>query len=90
MTDPRCITLAEAARHCGVSVSAYRQWMARGLVPGYLPGTRRIDLRALDAALDKLSGLEQHDDPFENWISQRERRRADRSAEHSHGQKAPV
>ena len=52
----RGLTISEAAEYCGVSVGAYRSWMHQGLVPGYWPGTRRIDRLALDDALDKMSG----------------------------------
>jgi transcriptional regulator with XRE-family HTH domain len=52
----RGLSIAEAADYCGVTPSAYRNWMRRGMVPGFWPGTRRIDRLALDAALDRMSG----------------------------------
>lgn len=52
----RGLTLAEAAEYCGVTASAYRNWLRQGFVPGCWPGTRRIDRFALDTALDKMSG----------------------------------
>ena len=53
----RGLTLGEAAKHTGVSQSAFRDWVRKGIVPGPWHGTRRYDLRALDAALDRISGL---------------------------------
>jgi len=88
MIERRGISLREAAAICGVSPGAYREWMVKGLVPGYWPGTRRIDRLALERALDRMSGLEQTDDPFENWLRQREAKRADQSAAHSCSEEA--
>ena len=90
MTARRLITLREAAEYCGISPASYRDWVASGRVPGYVPGTRRIDKRALDRALDRLSGIEDHEDPFENWLRQREAKRADQSAAHSCSEEAPA
>ena len=84
MTDRRGITMKEAAAICGISPSGYREWMAKGLVPRPWPGTRKIDRKALEAALDKLSGLDHHsDDPFEQWLAEREKRNASTSAAHT-------
>lgn len=66
----RGLTLEEAAEYCGVTPSAYRNWMRQGLVPGYWTGTRRIDRIALDAALDKMSGYDKEGSKlskFEAW-----------------------
>lgn len=57
MPDARCITLDEAAEYCGLSPSGFQSWRERGLMPGPIPGTHRWDRRAIDVALDKLSGL---------------------------------
>lgn len=51
MGGRRCISIGEAAEHCGVSVSAFRNWVSRGLVPGPIDGTRRYDKKAIDIAL---------------------------------------
>ena len=90
MTTRRLITLRQAAEYCGISPASYRDWVAAGRVPGYVPGTRRIDKRALDRALDRLSGLEQTDDPFEEWLSRREQKRAGQPAAHSRGEETPA
>lgn len=54
----RGLTIQEAADHCGISISCFRSWIRDGLVPGPWPGTKRYDKKALDNALDKLSGIE--------------------------------
>ena len=66
----RGLTIEEAAEHCGVSVSGFRDWLAKGRVPGPWPGTRRWDRKALDKALDEASGINEDsatDSPYERW-----------------------
>lgn len=55
---PRGLTLDQAAAYCGLDPEGFRGWQRRGLVPGPMPGTHRYDRRALDRALDRLSGLD--------------------------------
>jgi len=55
--QPRLISKAEAAKYCGLSPAGYDAWQKAGKVPGPLPGTHRYDRRAIDAALDRHSGL---------------------------------
>jgi hypothetical protein len=55
---PRCLNRRQAADYCGCgSLSAFDDWVRRGIVPGPIPGTRRWDRKAIDAALDKSSNL---------------------------------
>ena len=59
VTQPRGMTQEEAAAYCGCeSMAAFSDWVRRGIVPGPLPGTHRWDRKAIDAALDRASGLE--------------------------------
>lgn len=79
--EPRCLTREQAAEYCGVSPSGFSAWQRQGLVPGPIPGTNRWDRKALDAALDKASGLREAggstvNDEVEEWF----RRDAQRSA----------
>ncbi len=67
----RLLTKQEAANHCGLSKRGFANWVAKGLVPPAIPGTTRWDQKALDCALDRLSGLasaQSDDDPFEQWL----------------------
>src|SRR5205085_2820673 len=41
---------------CG-SLSAFNDWVRRGIMPRPIPGTRKWDRKAIDAALDRISGL---------------------------------
>ena len=54
---PRCLSRETAAAYCGVDAATFDRWRADGIVPGPMPGTRRWDRKAIDIALDRLSGL---------------------------------
>jgi excisionase family DNA binding protein len=57
-TRPRGITREEAAAYCGCGRATFSNWVRRGIIPGPVPGTKRWDRKAIDAALDRASGLE--------------------------------
>jgi hypothetical protein len=40
-----------------ISPATYDKWHAKGIVPGPVRGTNRYDLRAHDAALDRIAGI---------------------------------
>lgn len=40
-----------------ISHATYDAWQAKGIVPGPVAGTSRYDVRAHDAALDRVAGL---------------------------------
>jgi excisionase family DNA binding protein len=68
IAQKRGLTLAEAANYAGVSRSAFRDWVLKGRVPGPWPGTHRYDRRALDTALDRISGLQAATlSPYDDW-----------------------
>ena len=56
---PRLLSKKKAAAYCGLSLSGFDDWRRRGLLPDPIPGTNRWDIKLLDKALDKLSGLSQ-------------------------------
>ncbi|NEU94833.1 hypothetical protein FNJ47_03080 [Bradyrhizobium sp. UFLA 03-164] len=69
---PRVLSKQEAANYCGCNtLAAFDQWRAKGIVPGPIPGTTRWDRKALDAALDRASGLVTASAPelnsYERW-----------------------
>jgi hypothetical protein len=67
---PRLVSKSEAARYCGVTPATYAKWVLVGILPPSLSVTGKYDMRALDAALDKLSGIdtvESAEDSFEIW-----------------------
>lgn len=78
--ERRCLTREQAAEYCGVSPSGFSAWQRQGLVPGPIPGTNRWDRKALDAALDKASGLReagaQPEDAYTAWKRERDAAKA--------------
>lgn len=75
MTQPRLMSGPDAAAYLGLTPATFAKWVAEGRIPKPLPGTRRWDRRAIDIALDKLSGtvapsIVPDEDPFEAWKRQ--------------------
>jgi hypothetical protein len=59
MITPRGMSKKQAAAYAGCeTLSAFSNWIRRGITPGPIPGTHKWDRKAIDAALDRLSGLE--------------------------------
>jgi hypothetical protein len=76
VTQRRGMTREEATAYCGCeSTAAFSDWVRRQIVPGPIPGTNRWDRKAIDAALDRASGLESRlpQSPLEAWRARRAR-----------------
>lgn len=72
---PRVLSRTEAAAYCGCSLGSFSDWIRRGIIPGPIPGTHRWDRKAIDAALDRASGLTASiGDPFDEWKARRDAR----------------
>lgn len=56
--EPRLMSGTDVANYCGITLATLSKWVTEGRLPPPLPGTRRWDRKALDLALDKLSGIE--------------------------------
>lgn len=72
--QPRLMTRAEAATYCGLSLQSFSRWVRDGLLPKALAGTARWDARAVDLALDRLSGISPQpndNNPFDLWMNKR-------------------
>ena len=65
----RLITRSEAAAYCGYSAKRFSELVRAGIMPGPVAGTRRWDRKAIDAALDRASGLASNANlsPLEAW-----------------------
>jgi predicted DNA-binding transcriptional regulator AlpA len=79
---PRLLKREEAAAYCGVGVSTFTGWVRRNLLPGPVPATHRWDRKAIDAALDVLSRI---DDKVEHkaldqWKAEHHARRTERNS----------
>lgn len=55
---PRILIRDQASEYCGQTPAAFSAWVRTGKLPCSVPGTRRWDRRALDTALDWLSGID--------------------------------
>lgn len=73
---PRCLSGQDGARYCGVSIYSFDDWVRRGILPKPIPGTRRWDRKAIDAALDHMSGLTATltSSPLAEWRARRNAR----------------
>src|SRR3974390_3168820 len=72
MIEPRGVSRKQAAAYAGCeSLSAFNDWVRRGIMPGPIPGTRKWDRKAIDAALDRLSGIQpkikSQMSPYDAW-----------------------
>lgn len=67
--EKRGLTKDSAAAYLELEPSGFDKWVRDGILPGPIPGTRRWDKKAIDAALDKRSGLRptMPADPYEEW-----------------------
>jgi len=70
------MTKEEAAEYVGCqTLAAFDAWRAKGIVPGPMAGTNRWDRKALDAALDRASGIvsgsEPELTPFQRWKAEK-------------------
>jgi predicted DNA-binding transcriptional regulator AlpA len=54
--EPRLISGPEAAAYCSVTVATWSKWVASGIMPKPVIG-RQWDRKAIDAILDKASGI---------------------------------
>lgn len=53
----RLVTEKEAAVAVGLDLATFRAWVAAGKLPKPIPECGRFDLKAIDAAIDRVSGL---------------------------------
>jgi predicted site-specific integrase-resolvase len=67
----RLATEKEAAEQIGLDVATFRSWVECGRLPKPLSDCGKYDLKAIDAALDRISGLGPSTNALDAW---RERR----------------
>jgi hypothetical protein len=70
---PRLVPEQLAAEHVGVPLATFKHWVACGLMPKPLALCDLYDLKAVDLALDRLSGIGSPANALDAW---REKRRA--------------
>jgi hypothetical protein len=78
--QPRLLSGNAAAAYCDVTAATFSKWVSTGIMPKPVIG-RRWDRKAIDLALDKLSGIESSP-PKNAWKRQYDARMAEeKSAE---------
>lgn len=77
----RLLTKKAAAAYVGVTTPTFAKWVLAGVLPPSASITRKWDRKAIDAALDKISGLERDpkDDGYELRKKERNARKAARA-----------
>ena len=69
---PRCVRRKEIEQAYGLKPAVFSRLVAKGIMPLRVPGTRMWDRRAIDHALDKISGLGQasndNDTEADRWF----------------------
>jgi hypothetical protein len=73
---PRLVTEQKAAEHIGLDLATFRSWVRCGRLPKPLPDCGKFDLKAVDAALDRISGLGNSNNALDAWREQRIVRRS--------------
>jgi hypothetical protein len=74
---PRLATEKEAAAAVGVELATFKGWVECGRLPKPLPDCGKYDLKAIDAAIDRMSGLGSAGNALDAW-------RETRGAKHAH------
>lgn len=67
----RTMPARDACRYAGCpTMATFYVWVKKGILPGPIPGTHSYSRDALDAALDRLSGVKRAvavSDPYSEW-----------------------
>jgi hypothetical protein len=63
----RLVTEREAADAIGLDLATFRAWVGSGKLPKPIPDCGKYDLKAIDAALDRVSGLGGASNALDAW-----------------------
>jgi hypothetical protein len=63
----RLVTEKEAAEIVGLELSTFRTWVTCGKLPKPIPDCGKYDMKAIDAALDRISGLGGPSNALDAW-----------------------
>ena len=73
---PRLLTETQAAQAVGLELATFRAWVASGRLPGPIADCGKFDIKAIDAALDCISGLVGTTNALDTWRAKRRGARA--------------
>ena len=63
----RLVDEKEAAENVGIPIATFRAWVESGRLPPPLPDCGKYDLKAIDAAVDRISGLGNSTNALDAW-----------------------
>ena len=63
----RLVAEKEAADAAGLDLATFRAWVACGKLPKPIPDLNKYDLKAIDAAIDRVSGLGGSANALDGW-----------------------
>jgi hypothetical protein len=64
---PRLVDEKEAAAGTGLDLATFRAWVASGKLPKPIADCGKYDVKAIDAALDRVSGLGGSGNALDAW-----------------------
>ena len=64
---PRLVAEREAADAAGLDLATFRAWVASGKLPKPIPDCNKWDVKAIDAAIDRISGLGGPSNALDAW-----------------------
>jgi hypothetical protein len=80
LVRPRGVSIETVAAYVGLTVKGYRDAVRRKIYPGPMAdpdtgkATNRYDLKAIDLAMDRMSGIEpdgvSRQSAYENWVAE--------------------
>jgi hypothetical protein len=73
LMSKRLATEAQAATLIGIELATFRHFVAIGRLPKPLPELDLYDMKAIDAALDRMSGIGCGSNALERWRETRAR-----------------
>jgi hypothetical protein len=70
VAQPRSRLVAEkaAAAYVGLDLATFRHWVTRGRLPKPILDCGLYDLHAIDAALDRISGIKSPSNALDAWL----------------------
>jgi hypothetical protein len=67
----RFICEIEAAKQLGIPRSTFQHWVETGILPKPIPDLGLYDMKALDRACDRISGLGSSENALDAWRQRR-------------------
>jgi hypothetical protein len=72
----RLVTDQEGADYIGLPLATFRAWVEIGRLPKPIPDVDKFDIKALDQAIDGISGLDTPANALDAWRETKESKRA--------------